>query len=99
MKRHFYRILISISIAVELIALSGCVTPPAASLVSWDGKQGKVRQGVWGPIHEGRVEPEMKKIMSEKCANGFSVVKEGSDLTSGPSGSAEAKFKEFQCKN
>jgi hypothetical protein len=81
-----------------LLVLSGCVTSPPANLVSWDGKIGKVRQSLWGPLYEKKVEPEMDKLMQTKCPTGFSVIKEGSDLVGGYPGPAEAKFKEFQCK-
>ena len=75
-----------------------CATSRPANLVSWDGKNGKVRQALFGPFYENKVEPEMDKLMTEKCSSGFEITKIGSDIVAGAIGSAEAKFKEFKCK-
>lgn len=85
-------------ITILILVSAGCAINPPASLVSWDGSNGKVRQGVWGPIHEPKVDPAMAKIMTEKCPNGFTVTKEGSDMTGGYPAPVEAKFKEFKCR-
>lgn len=82
----------------SMLVISGCITTPPANLVSWDGKLGKVRQAMWGPLYEKKVDPEMDKLMQVKCPNGFSVTKVGSDIVGGGLGPAEARFKEFQCK-
>jgi hypothetical protein len=85
-------------ISVFTLLFAGCAINPPASLVSWDGSNGKVRQGVWGAIHEPKVDPAMAKIMTLKCPNGFTVTKEGSDITGSYPAPVEAKFKEFKCK-
>lgn len=85
-------------LAISILTLTACAVNPPATLSSWDGKNGKVRQGVFGPIHEPKVEPEMARIMAEKCPNGYEITKIGSDVIPAALGSAEAKTKEFTCK-
>lgn len=87
-----------VSLILIVFLISACATTPPANLVSWDGKQGKVRQALWGPFYDSKVDPEMSKLMTQKCPNGFKITKEGSDLAAGSVGSAEARFKEFECK-
>jgi hypothetical protein len=84
-------------LAAALILVS-CVTAPPVTLSSWDGKNGKVRQGLFGPRFESKIEPEMEKIMIAQCPTGYNITKIGSDIHPGIYGSAEAKTKEFTCK-
>lgn len=80
--------------ATTVLILGACATSRPANLVSWDGKTGKVRQALWGPFYESKVDPEMENLMREKCSNGYTVTKTGSDLAGVQ---AEARFKEFRC--